>query len=80
VILILIAGIKPSMSDGQFVVRRWMAADPGVPAGAEVNALRIIANPVNAEDGQCLVRPVHSNGTLVTRTQAVIDACPSAAP
>jgi hypothetical protein len=62
--------------DGPFAVRYWAEADLGLPAGAAVNSMRIIANPIDAGDGNCLIRQVHVNGALVTRTQSVIDSCP----
>jgi hypothetical protein len=62
--------------DGPFTVRYWSGAALGLPAGAEINSMRIIANPVDAGDGTCLVRQVRINTQLVTRTESVINSCP----
>jgi len=73
---IAIAAGKFLGMDGPFAVRYWTGASLGLPAGAEINSMRIIANPVDAGDGNCLVRQVRINTVLVTRTQFVIDSCP----
>jgi len=58
------------------VMLEWNAQQLNLPVGAEISAMRIIANPTAAQDGKCFIRQVHINGTLVTKTHNVIDACP----
>jgi len=60
----------------QYTQLEFLAKDLALPAGAQISGMQIITNPNNAEDGKCFIRQLRINGTLVTKTQTVINACP----
>lgn len=64
------------MDGPYFASYEFLESQFGLPAGAVISGMQIIANPTTAEDGKCFIRQVRINNRLLDYIPTVINACP----